>query len=149
MKKTVLTALVMMCVFLNTISVSASENSNIIRFEDGSYITIEIYEDISTRTTNSKSGIKTITHYNNNDEKLWDATIKGTFSYTGSSATCTVASITYNIYNDSWKITSATATKNSNKAIGDITAKHYALGIPVKTVTKTITLTCSATGTLS
>lgn len=54
----------------------------------------------------------------------------------------------YYIYTK-WKITSATASKSGNKATGDVTAKRYVLGIPVETVEKTITLTCSASGVIS
>lgn len=131
------------------ITASASEsNENIIYFDDGSYIITIVNESLS-RATKTKSGTKTTSYYNSDNEKEWDATLKGAFTYTGSSATCTKATISYNIYNDNWKITSATASKSGNKAIGDVVAKHYILGIPTKTVEQTITLTCSASGTLS
>lgn len=105
-------------------------------------------ENTFFRATNTKSGSKTIDIYNSN-EKVFDATITGTFTYTGSSATCTKASISYNVYADNWKMKEATASKSGNKAIGDVTAKRYLLGIPVETVEQTFYLTCSATGTLS
>ncbi|MBQ7117569.1 MAG: hypothetical protein IJN88_05100 [Clostridia bacterium] len=122
----------------------------IIATENGYYITETITEEvIISRATNTKTGQKKFEFYNSNDEILWSATLRGTFTYTGSRATCTASSITYEIFDDSWKITSATASKSGNTATGDVTAKRYALGIPVKTIERTITLTCSSSGVLS
>lgn len=118
-------------------------------FEDGSYIITTISEESSiTRTASSKTGQKTATFYNSDNVAQWSATLKGTFTYNGSSATCTASSITHKIYSSNWKIASASATKSGNKATGKATAKRYLI-VPVQTVEKTITLTCSASGVLS
>lgn len=135
-----------MC-FNITAFASESDESKIY-FDDGSYIVTVITESPS-RATNTKSGTKEIKYYDSNDNLEWKVTLTGNFSYTGSSATCTKATINYNIYNDKWKIPTATASKSGNKATGDVVAKHYTLGIPFKTIERTITLTCSASGTLS
>ncbi len=132
----------------NTLAVT--NDNNIIYFDDGSYIVIsEVEETVSTRATSTKNGQKTATYVDSDNVVQWTATLKATFTYTGSSATCTNSSITYTVSDSSWKITEATATKSGNKATGDVTAKKYFLGIPTKTVDKTITITCSANGTLS
>lgn len=125
------------------------EITETIYFEDGSYIVITLEETTYSRATNTKSGSKTINYYDTNDNKLWSATLNATFTYTGNTSTCTSSSISKTIYNDNWKFTSATASKSGNKATGNITAKKYFLGIAIKTVNDSITLTCSATGTLS
>lgn len=118
-------------------------------FEDGSYIITTISEESSiTRAASSKTGQKTATFYNSDNVAQWSATLKGTFTYNGSSATCTASSITHKIYSSNWKIASASATKRGNKATGKATAKRYLI-VPVQTVEKTITLTCSASGVLS
>lgn len=121
-------------------------------FEDGSYIVTTITEEANTsitRTTYGKTGSKTATIYNSDDEAMVVLKVTGTFSYTGSSSTCTASSVSYTIYNDNWKVTSATASKSGNKAIGEFTSKRYTLLIPVQTVNSTVTLTCSNSGTLS
>ena len=106
--------------------------------------------NISTFATNTITGSKKITFKNSDDVTQWSATLKGTFTYTGSSATCTSASVSYSIENSKWKITTADASRSGNKAIGDVVAKRYALAIvPVQTVEETITITCTATGSLS
>lgn len=153
MKKAISIILIMLCFASNTIvdtsAIIEDTCSEIIYLEGGYYIIYTIEESFFARTTNTKSGTKTIKIYDNNDVKCADATITGTFTYTGSSSTCTNASINYNIYVDNWKMKEATASKTDNKAIGNIIAKRYLLGIPVQTVDETITLTCSANGTLS
>ncbi len=146
-------------VFILPFNVLAITNSNestiqtsVEYFDDGSYITTTITEEqsyYSTYATTTKNGSKTTTYTGSDDEVKWSATLHGTFTYTGSSSTCTSSSITYSSSDSDWRITSATSSKSGNKAIGDVTAKQYVLGIPLKTVNETITLTCSATGTLS
>ena len=125
-------------------------NTTVEYFDDGSYIVITVAEqETALFATSTKSGSKFVNHYNSDDEKQWTVTIRGTFSYTGTSSTCTAASVTYEIYNDSWRMKSATASKSANTATGDFTCKLYVLGIPVKTVEQTVTLSCSKTGVLS
>ena len=139
-------------VFASTDEFSKNTATEITYFEDGSYIeTTIIVEDsgISTFATNTVSGSKKIVFKNSNDVTQWSATLRGTYTYTGSSATCTASSITYTINNDNWKITSATASKSGNKAIGNVTAKYYFLFVNTKTLEETITMTCSATGSLT
>lgn len=147
-------SLILLTVFtLSLFSVNvagATDSENTIYFDDGSYIVISNIETTNiARATNTITGQKHYTYYDSANTQIWKATLKGTFTYTGSSATCTSSKITYTIYDSSWKITEATATKSGNKAMGDVTAKKYFLGIPTKTVDKTITITCSANGTLS
>ncbi len=137
-----------MCSF-NTFATDENSDASIIHFDNGAYLVVKVSEINTSRATNTKSGTKSITYKNDDNETMWKATITGTFTYTGSSATCTKASISYNVYADNWKMKEATASKSGNKAIGDVTAKRYLLGIPVQTVEQTFYLTCSATGTLS
>lgn len=151
--KKILSLVFVLVFILSSFCINATaktDDENIIYFEDGSYIVIsEITETTISRASNAKGGTKSYTHYNSDGEALWKATLDAQFTYTGSSATCTSSKITYTVYNSSWKITEATATKSSNKATGNVTAKMYILGIPFKTVEKAITITCSASGTLS
>lgn len=133
----------------------AQENENKIvsieYFDDGSYLIVELVEEetLLTRATSSKPGSKSFTYYNSSDEPVWKATLNATFTYTGSSATCTSASVSYKIYDDAWKCTSAVASKSGRTARGDFVFKKYVLGIPIKTIEKSLTISCSNTGTLS
>lgn len=119
-------------------------------FDDGSYVVTEFEESgISTFATSTTTKAKTSTYYTSNNVKQWMVVVTGTFNYTGSSATCTKSTTSYTIYDNSWKVTSSAASKSGNKATGTFTIKNYVLGIPVKTVNKTLTITCSNTGVCS
>lgn len=163
--KRALSVTIIVILLLNILSLStlaASDSSieppidletveNIEYFSDGSYMitTIETVDGISLMSTSTITGSKSYHYYNSKDVEQWTATIIGTFSYNGSSATCTSSSTSYTIYNSNWKVTEATATKSGNKAIGKFTVKYYFLGIPTKTIEYTLTLSCSANGVLS
>lgn len=148
------------CVFVTILiifstSMIACASSDVVTtveyFEDGSCIetTLIVEKGISTYATQYKDGTKKIIYKDEDGIVCWKATLTATFRYTGSSATCTESDVTYTVSNSKWKITSATASKSGNTATADITAKRYTLGIPVETLNRTITMTCSANGTIS
>lgn len=156
MKKVVSVLLIVMIMFSLNVPAFAVENidneNTVIEYlEDGSCFitTITVVEENSTYATNTKTFTKTISYKDEDGIVCWKATLTATFRYTGSSATCTDADVTYTVSNSKWKITSATASKSGNTATADVTAKRYTLGIPFKTVDRTITMTCSANGTIS
>lgn len=116
--------------------------------EDGSYITIEIIS-MDTRVTNTKTGSKIYRLRNDDGEELWNATLQGTFSYTGSSATCTASSVSVSIINDNWYTVSKSASKSGASATGTVTMGKKWLGITVNKEAVNMSLTRSASGTLS
>lgn len=119
-------------------------------FEDGSYLVIKTQEDISLFASGTKSKSKTGYYYDgDNNELRWSVTLNATFSYTGSSATCTKASTSYKIYDSAWKVKEANATRSGRTATGDFLVKKYWLGIITKTVPLTITISCDNNGNIS
>lgn len=146
-----LTAIVFCTCSFNSFAWSKQTNTSIEYFEDGSYIITTIQENANhtTFSTSTKTGSKRSDYYNEDSEIMWSTTLTATFSYSGTSATCTASNITYTVNASNWRIISAVATKSGNMAIGDVTAKKYFLGVPIETVERTVTLTCSPTGVLS
>lgn len=122
-------------------------------FEDGSYIVTTITEEPAVsfaRAGNTKTGSKTSKYYSSSGTAMWYVTVNGTFSYNGSTATCTNASVTAGSYSASWKINSKSSKHSGSSASGTAKATMYdTYGNYVKSATKTVTLTCSKTGTLS
>lgn len=158
MKKIISFLLVVITVFsIFTVSVFAKEQKeNVFKiteyFEDGSYMvtTLEVENKNSiARATSTKTGSKTVIFYNADDEKMVTVKLTATFSYTGSSVTCTNVSPTFTVHNSMWRVTKATGTKSGNKGIGEFTLKKYVLGILTQQKDTTITITCSNTGVLS
>lgn len=149
---TVLLAMLMLVVMCptNAFAGEVATDQYVEYFEDGSYIVTELKTSgISTFAASTKNYSKSASYYNSDNEKEWTVTLSGTFSYTGSSATCTKATKSYKIYDDHWKVTSSSASKSGNKATGNFTVKRYLAGIPIRTVNKTLTIICSNSGVCS
>lgn len=113
-----------------------------------------ITEDIATGITRAssqkiKTGTKTAYYYGNDGSLLWYVRVRATFSYNGSSATCTSASVSAVSQASTWAITNRSRTYSGNKATATATAKQYYLSVVILTVTRSVTLTCSPTGTFS
>ena len=153
--KKIISILIAICLFTilpctafaqQSIEINSDKQNYITYLDDGSYYVTTITESMARST---KTGTKTTEHYNNSGEMLWKVSVKGTFSYTGTSVTCTSASHTITIYNDNWYTYSQNSYASSNKAIADVVMKQKFLGIVTSTKTVNLTLTCDANGNLS
>lgn len=102
-----------------------------------------------SRYTKTTTGKKTASMKNASGKVIWYVSVTGTFTYTGSSATCTKSVVNAESNVNNWKIISKSSTKTSNKASATAVAGEYIDATLVAKQTKTVTLTCSATGQLS
>ena len=129
-------------------AVEASETT-VEYLEDGSYIVTTITENSRGARSSSKSGSKSINYCNSKGEEQWVATIHGTFSYDGYSATCTNAYTSHTIYNSAWKLNSSSAERSGNQVIGRFVFKYFLFGVARKTIERAVVLTSSPNGVLS
>lgn len=120
----------------------------VIRFEDGSYIVVEVTNS-GARASKSTNGSKTSTFYNRNNVAQWMAELKGSFTYDGSSATCTSASSSVTIYNSDWYTVSKNASKSGSTATGSFSMGRKLLGSTVETKNISLKLSCDKNGNLS
>ena len=123
-------------------------NSDIIYFQDGSYITVELTW-AETRASGTKTGSKTYRYNNSDGVEQWRAVLSGTFSYTGSSATCTAASCNVTISDSSYYVVSKDVSKSGNKALCTLIMGEKFLGITIDKETINMSITCDANGNLS
>lgn len=152
--KKILTSLLLMLLIFSPIEIcglesNTSENVYYEYLEDGSYYEITILENTMTRASGTKTATKRTKYVDNSNVTVWEVSVTGTFTYNGSTSTCTAASVAATSYTSNWKITSKSASKSGNKATAKATAKYYYDGSLVTTVTKTVTLTCDKNGNLS
>ena len=63
-------------------------------FEDGSYIEVIIEENYLLSRVSTKTGSKLKTFKTSSGEVLWSIRVNGTFTYDGTSATCTSSTYT-------------------------------------------------------
>lgn len=142
---------VLIALTIFTTPVSAySENalSSIEYYSDGSYCIIEVLEDYS-RAAGTKNGTKNYSYYSSDNELLWVVSLTGSFTYTGTTSTCTASNVSVTIYNSSWYAASRESSKSGNVASGTATVSRKVLGITVETKIVNLTLTCDANGNLS
>lgn len=133
---------------VNVIAAPNQDTHEVIYFEDGSYITITLTET-GSRASGTKTGSKTYNYADENGNVAWKAVLTGTFTYTGSSATCTASSCNVTIYDSAWYVVSKTASKSGNTAKASIVMGKKLLGITIEKKSAELSLSCSANGTLS
>lgn len=115
---------------------------------DGNSLESPTYHFTTPDYSYTGSKTKYGSHYDACGDPLWRISLTAAFNYNGFASHCVSDSLGYSyaVYDDSWKITSAEVSCSGNAAIGHFTIKKYYLGIPIKTVEKTLTLTCSSIG---
>ena len=151
-KKLSVLFLCLLMLFSCPLTALASENEttevDVEYFDDGSYLVTETTFDNTLTRASTKSATRRLTYFNANDVSEWYFELSATFSYTGSSVTCTRADVATKIYNDQWKVKDTSSSKSGGKATGTIEIKYTVMGVTIKTVTKTLILTCSRDGTI-
>ena len=115
--------------------------------ENGDYIeTIITYEEALTRS--SKTASKTKNYKNSDGDVMWSVTVRGTFSYNGTTSSCTAVSHSTTTLNAYWSIKSASSSKSGNTATAKAVATQSISGVS-RDYSVSVSLTCSANGTLS
>ena len=132
---------------LPVVGYAAEGEKEIMHFADGSYLLIELSAN-GSRATEQVTGNKKYTYYDGNNTAQWRATLTGTFTYTGSSATCTASSVDMTIYNSDWYVSYKTAGKSGNKATASVMMKKTSDKV-TSSVPVSLTLSCDASGNLS
>lgn len=140
--------LVMSMLPYGVFAASESKNTEIIWYDDGSYMEISVKESV-TRVANTVSGSKTYTYYGANGGVEWKAVLSATFAYSGSWYTCTTASCNVTISESQWYVISNSTTRSSNNAITNLTMGRKLLGVTIDKPQYTIKLTCDSNGNLS
>ena len=152
MKKRIVSALLVLILVLtlipSTFAAEVVSEADIVYFADGSYLTFTI-EEISTRASGTKTGTKACTYTDGNGNVNWEAVLTGTFTYTGTTATCTASSCNITIYESAWYIVSKSATRSGNTANAAITMGRKVLGITVTKKDYAWSLSCDKNGNLS
>ena len=117
-------------------------------FADGSYETESIYK-MQTRAGGTISGSKVRNHYDTEGILCWQFVLNGSFSYTGSSATCTSSTCSVSIYSQGWYVISKNASKSGNTASANATMGNRIDGGTVNQASASLTLRCDKNGNLS
>lgn len=114
------------------------------QYDNGAYAVITVYDNTTARG-GTKNGRKDFDYYESGS-LAWTFTVHGSFSYNGSSATCTAASYTYNINKSEWYRVKGEAYPSGSAAIAKGVMQKKSTG---KRVYPTVTLTCTPNGVLA
>ena len=145
MKKIITLLTIVSSILFLSLPVSAlDQKKEIIKLDNGYYLETIIEETSMARAANQK----TANYKNAQGAIMFSVTVTGTFTYTGSSSTCTKSVAEASSKNTNWKISSKSASKSGNKATAKAIAKRYVDGVAVETQNCTVTLTCSSNGSL-
>lgn len=126
---------------------SEANVEQIVRYDDGSCLVISI-ESVPTRASKiTKSKVYTYRDENGNTD--WKITLTGSFTYDGTSATCTSSNCTVTIYDTGWYVISKSSSKSGNTAYGTATLGLKVLGVTIRQETYNLTLTCDKNGNVS
>lgn len=115
---------------------------------DGGYIETVISESVS-RASGTKTGTKVKRYVDSDGNEQWIIRLQGTFSYNGTSATCTSSTCYVTVYADNWNVVTKSASKNGPTASASATMERKVLGITVSKHSYELTLTCDKNGNLS
>ncbi len=128
---------------------AAEKDENVIYYEDGSYSVTVVEKYGTARASGTVSGTKVRNYYSSANVLQWKAVLDATFTYTGSSSTCTrVNSLNVTIYDSDWSVGSKSTSRSGSTAYGSLTMTLKIIGgtqgFPV-----TLTLSCDKNGNLS
>ena len=132
----------------NTLAAENASKTDVIYLENGCYISVEI-TGIDLREAGRKIGHKDYIYYNSDGEEQWRATLTGSFTYTGTSATCTSSSCSVAISDSNWSIVSKTADRSGNSALATVVMEKKFAGVKIYNREVSIMLTCDENGNLS
>ena len=126
----------------------STEPDEVIWLENGDYIIVTT-QTISTYASGTITKNKHGTYYGADDNPEWKVTLTGTFTYNGTSSTCTSSSCSVSIYDNHWYLVSKSAGKSGNTATATATLGYKSLGVTVGKRTYNLTLTCDKNGNVS
>ncbi len=104
---------------------------------------IELFKNHKTVTET-----KYVSYYSSDGKLLWTATVTADFSYNGKSSVCDSVKTGCNIYDSDWTLISKECSKNGNTATAYFKVRQHKLGVPLKVIEKTVTLTCDKDGNI-
>ena len=140
--------LLLNCLAVGTIAASVETGTDIIEFDDGSYLEVIVKKSLG-RATDSVTGYKIYRYRDASDNIEWEAELTATYTYNGTTSTCTGANCSVTISDSKWYVVSNSTTRSANTATTLLTMGKKFLGITVGKPEYTITLTCDKDGNLS
>ncbi len=158
MKRKIILFLITIAISITPIKANAQnlQTDTIITIEqdtDGNYFEIvtSSWNEINLqRTSLQKSASKTINYKNSSGDVLWYVKVTGTFTYEkGISSRCTNSSVSANSNNALWKISNRTCSKSGSTANASAKGTLYRGTTAIRSLTKSVSISCDNFGNIS
>ena len=117
--------------------------------EDGSRDIITILAYDTGRTTNTITGSVIRDNYSSENELVWRVKLTGTFTYDGTTSSCTDAYTTITFYKSGWSVLAENTGHTGCTASTNVMLGKNVLGVVLHAATVNLTLTCDKDGNLS
>lgn len=128
---------------LNQPNVISNENTKTTYLDNGLIVRYEITEIPSNARANTRTAVKTANFETVDGKVITTVKLTASFSYNGSSATCTSANASYIMY-DGWMYSNKNTTRSGNSAT---TTAKLSKGRDYFNVN--VTMSCSPSGSIS
>lgn len=89
---------------------------------------------------------KYVSYYSSDGDLLWMGTLTAEFTYNGKGSVCESAESRCQTYDSDWRLLSKDCTADGSNASACFRLRQYKLGVPLKTVEKTVSLSCDKDG---
>lgn len=133
------------------ITYSISDSKNDLQNEDAMSVLTRLLH-LLRRMLQMLTGTKTVqktkyvNYYDKNGTLLWTVTLTARFAYSKSNVKCEAAAVNAEMFDPDWRLISAATEKSGPTATARFTVRQTKLGVPLKTIEKTVTLTCDRNG---
>lgn len=98
------------------------------------------------RGTRTISKTKYVNYYDSGGTLLWTLSLTAEFTCNKQRTTCTSAYARHEVYDRDWSVVKTDVEKADDTATGTFSVRQTKLGVPLKTIDRTITLTCDTNG---
>lgn len=149
--KKILSFAVAVCLIISIVpqlGYALNTENDVIYFENGSYLIVSV-QTVESRIAGTKSSSKTYQYCLPDGTLEWQAVLRGSFVYTGSSGNCTSATCNVTIYNPDWYEVSKTTGTANGTASAELVMGYKVIGITTKTVPVSMSITCDKDGNLT
>ncbi len=113
-------------------------------------VVMEFLKKIISLLKNQKTVTETkyVSYFSSDGKLLWTALLTAEFTYNGKSSVCDSVKTRCMIYDTDWNVMSKEGSKSGNTATAYFKIRQNKLGVPLKVIEKTVTLTCDKDGNI-
>ena len=135
------------------VSADAADNAvlsrTVVDFDNGSREETTVLQYASDPARGVITGEKIKNHYSQSRELVWRVKLTGSFTYNGTTSSCTEAHTEIYFYKSGWSVVSENTTHSGNTASTSVILGKNVLGVTMPGAYVNLSLSCDKDGNLS